>query len=105
MESRALFFVAALQLSGCYYAQLAGGQLALINEQRPLSRAIAAERDPVRRKLLQFVPDVRRFGRDVILLRPGRSHTGYYATERSGIAYVISASERTRLEPYLFTFP
>ena len=92
-------------LSGCYYLQLASGQLSLINEQRPLPAALRRERDPERARLLALVPDVRAFGRDVMQLRPGRSYTGYYATERSGIAYVISASARTRFEPYLFSFP
>lgn len=101
----AAVLLASVQLSGCYYLQLGGGQLSLINEQRPLSAALRDETDPDRLRLLALVPDVRAFGRDVMQLRPGRSYSGYYATERSGIAYVISASSRTRFEPYLFSFP
>ena len=107
MRALALVLACALlpALPGCYYGQAAAGQLELINEQRPLADALRRERDPERRRFLALVPDIRAFGRDVMQLRPGRSYESYFATERSGIAYVISASERTRLEPYLFTFP
>jgi predicted aminopeptidase len=104
--SRSLALLAAvLALPGCYYTQLAAGQLELINRQRPLAAALAHETDAERRRLLALVPDIRAFGRDVMQLAPGRSYLSYFATERSGIAYVISASARTRFEPHLFTFP
>lgn len=92
-------------LSGCYFVQLAGGQLDLINAQRRLGDAVATERDPDRRRLLTMVPDLRAFARDTMQLRPGRNYTGYYATEADGIAYVLSASDRTRFEPFAFWFP
>ena len=100
-----LALIGALLLPGCYYMQAAAGQLELVNEQRPLADALRRERDPERRRLLALVPDIRAFGRDVMQLRPGRSYQSYFATERTGIAYVISASARTRFEPHLFTFP
>jgi predicted aminopeptidase len=96
---------AQLVLPGCYYGQLIAGQRELINRQRPLAVALAREQDPERRRLLALVPDIRAFGRDVMQLRPRDSYTSYFATEQTGICYVISASSRTRLEPYLFTFP
>jgi predicted aminopeptidase len=92
-------------LSGCYFVQLAGGQLALINEQHPLPEATRRERDPERRALLERVPGVRAFARDTMQLRPGRNYTGYYATDAEGIAFVLSASAKTRFEPYSFWFP
>lgn len=92
-------------LSGCALAELATGQLALINEQRRLDRAIAEERDPVRRSLLAEVPEVRRFAEEVLSLQPGRSYAGYFATEREGMTYVLTASERYRLSAYSWWFP
>jgi predicted aminopeptidase len=52
-----------------------------------------------------MVPDVRSFGLNALQLRVGRSYTGYYATEREGIVFVLVASEQTRLEPHTFWFP
>ena len=89
----------------CGPLELAGGQLALLNQQVPLARAVDAERDPRRRRLLALVPEVVAFGRDVMQLRPRRSYTGYFATERRGIVWVLSASERTRLQARLFSYP
>ena len=91
--------------SGCGALELAGGQLAMLNEQVPLSRAVAREPDPRRRRLLALVPGVVAFGRDVMQLRPRGSYTGYFATERRGIVWVLSASERTRFEARLFSYP
>lgn len=90
---------------GCYYLELAGRQLELVNEQRPLPRALANQSDPQRRKLLAIVPDLRSFARNTMQLPVGRSYAGYYATEAPGIAFVLVASERTRLRAYTWWFP
>jgi predicted aminopeptidase len=92
-------------LSGCGALELAGGQLAMLNEQVPLSRAVDRENDPRRRRLLALVPDVVAFGRDVMQLRPRHGYVGYFATERRGIVWVLSASERLRFEARLFSYP
>jgi predicted aminopeptidase len=89
----------------CGPLALAGQQLELLNQQVPLARAQQRERDPRRRRLLALVPEVVGFGRDVMQLRPRRSYTGYFETERRGIVWVLSASERTRLVPRLFSYP
>jgi predicted aminopeptidase len=91
--------------SGCELAKLGGQQLALVNDQEPLPRAMRDERDPERRRLLWLVPDVRAFGRNALQLPVGRSYAGYYATDRKGIAFVLCASERTRLRAYRWWFP
>ena len=95
----------AVGLSGCYFAELAAGQLALVNRQQPIDRASMREPDPERRRLLDMVPELRGFARNRMQLRPGRNYTGYYATEAEGIVFVLSASERTRFAPHLFWFP
>ena len=89
----------------CYFAELGGTQLALINDQRPLSRAVARERDPQRRALLEMVPALRSFARNVMQLPVGDSYGGYYETEQPGILFVLVGSERTRLQPYTWWFP
>jgi predicted aminopeptidase len=97
--------VCSLLLSGCYLSDLAGRQLSLLNEQQPLPRAIADERDPERLALLRMVPALRSFGRDRMQLPVGHSYAGYYATEQTGIAFVLVGSEKTRLREYSWWFP
>lgn len=92
-------------LSGCGLLPLAAGQLSLINDQLPLQAAIAREPNPERRGLLAEVPAILAFAEDVVGLRAGKSYQGYYATERSGLTYVLTACERTRFVPYSWWFP
>lgn len=91
--------------SGCTLLPLAGGQLSLINDQVPLRAAIAREPDPDRRRLLAEVPAILAFAEDVVGLRTGSNYSGYFATERSGLTYVLTACERTRFVPYSWWFP
>ena len=91
--------------SSCGLLPLAVGQLSLINDQLPLEAAIAREQDPERRRLLAEVPAILSFAHDVVGLQPGTSYQGYFATERSGLTYVVTACERTRFEPFSWWFP
>jgi len=91
--------------SGCGLLPLAAGQLSLINDQLPLPAAIAHESDPERRRLLTEVPSILAFAEDVVGLHAGTSYRGYFATERSGMTYVVTACERTRFVPYSWWFP
>jgi predicted aminopeptidase len=91
--------------SGCYFVDLAAGQLDLVNRQQPLGQALARESDPARKHMLAMVPDVRSYAQNVMQMRVGRSYSSYYATEAEGIVFVLVASEQTRLEPYTFWFP
>jgi predicted aminopeptidase len=95
----------ALLGSGCGLLPLAAGQLSLINEQLPLEAAIAREPDPERKRMLAEVPAILNFAEDVVGLHAGQSYTGYYATERSGMTYVLTACQRSRFEPYSWWFP
>lgn len=90
---------------GCSLGELAGGQLSLINDQVRLDRAIARERDPERRALLREVPAILRFAEQSVGLPVGKSYSGYYETDRKGLTFVVTASERLRLEPYSWWFP
>ena len=92
-------------LPGCYFYDLAAGQLALINEQQPLLRALADENDLSRERMLRRVADVRSFAANVMRMRPGRSYSGYYATEVDGITHVLLASDKTSLTAYTWWFP
>jgi predicted aminopeptidase len=106
-QSKALLLWAAAvgALAGCGMLDLAGGQLALINDQVPLARAVAEENDAERRTLLAEVPEILAFAEDVVGLRAGRSYTGYFETERRGLTYVITACAQTEFTPYTWWFP
>jgi predicted aminopeptidase len=95
----------AILSSGCGLLSLAAGQLSLINDQLPLAAAIAREPDPERQRLLAEVPAILNFAEEVVRLHVGASYQGYFATERSGLTYVLTACERTRFEPYSWWFP
>jgi predicted aminopeptidase len=95
----------ALVLSGCYYAELAGLQLSLINDQRPIAEAAAAESRTFRRALLGMVPEIRSFARSTVQLPVGSSYRGYYRTQAKGILFVVVGSQRLRLQPYTWWFP
>jgi predicted aminopeptidase len=92
-------------LHGCYFAELGARQLALINDQTPLPVAIDREGDSERRALLSIVPDLRAFARNKVQLPVRGSYAGYYATEDTGILFVLVASRRTAFEPYTWWFP
>jgi predicted aminopeptidase len=94
-----------LVLQACSLGDLAGGQLALINGQVQLDRAIEREQDAERRRLLQEVPAIRSFAEQSVGLWAGKSYTGYFATDRKGLTFVVTASEQLRLEPYSWWFP
>jgi predicted aminopeptidase len=92
-------------LSGCSLLELAAGQLELINDQVPLARAIEQERDPERRMLLSEVPSILAFAEEIVGLHVGRSYSGYFATERRGLTYVVTACAQTEFTPYSWWFP
>jgi predicted aminopeptidase len=96
---------ALLAAPGCSLSKLGLGQLALINDQRPLDEAVARERDAERQILLREVPAILAFAEDVVGLHVGQSYRGYFETERRGLTYVVTASERLRFEPYTWWFP
>jgi predicted aminopeptidase len=100
-----LKFACLLFVSACSLGDLAGGQLTLINGQVQLDRAIEREHNPERRALLREVPSIRSFAEQVVGLWAGKSYTGYYETERKGLTFVVTASERLRLAPYSWWFP
>ncbi len=101
-----LFALLALApLPGCYLTHLASGQLHLINDQKPLARAIDEEGDPMRKRLLEEVPSIRQFARDVLKMRDSDSYVGYYAVDRDWLTLILSAAPRDRLEPYTRWYP
>lgn len=106
-ELGALLLLAPL-CTGCALGslvKLATGQLEIVNTQVGLERAVVRERDPERRFLLAQVPAAKRFAEEALGLPAGKSYAGYFATEREGMTYVLTASERLQLRAYAWWFP
>jgi predicted aminopeptidase len=104
-RSFARVLLASTLLCGCSLTRLGAGQLQLIEEQVPLSRAITREADPERKRLLQEVPSILAYAEDVVGLHAGASYRGYFATERRGLTYVLTACARSRFAAYRWWFP
>jgi predicted aminopeptidase len=85
--------------------KLALGQLQLINGQTRLQQAVLREPDAERKALLLEVPGILAFAEEALALHPGKSYTGYFATERKGMTYVLSASRKLQLTAYSWWFP
>jgi predicted aminopeptidase len=92
-------------LAACNLTDLARGQLAIVNEQAPLSRAIERERDPERKRMLQEVPAILAYAEDVMDMPAGHNYRGYFATESPGMTFVLTASEKARFAAYTWWFP
>jgi predicted aminopeptidase len=81
------------------------GQLDLRFGQVPLEEAIRLEKNPRYKKLLSSIPLIKAFAVKRVLLRPSDCYTGYYSTTKPGIAFVVTASRKDKLDPYTWWFP
>lgn len=94
-----------IAFSGCFYVEAGAGQLALLNRQVPLARAIAGEQDLDRAALLLAVPNILNFAHNVVGMESGRCYRGYVDLGEEGLTHVLVASQQTRFEPYQWWFP
>jgi predicted aminopeptidase len=92
-------------LQGCYVLHLAGGQLHLINDQKPLDQAVLEEKDPARKALLAEVEPIKQFARDMLGFSPDDSYAGYYPVERGYLTLVLSAAPKDSLTPITRWYP
>jgi len=100
-----LFFVFPLLLQSCYLYRQGLGQLDLSFNQVPLEEAVLSEPDPSRKTLLEEVSMIKAFGESQLKLKPSDNYQGYYATEKQGITFVVTAAKADALERYEWWFP
>jgi len=98
--------IATLGTSGCYYSQLARGQLALLWAREPIEEVLA---DPTRpepvRHLLGLVESVRDFAQ-ALGLRVGNQYTSYVDwPEEDRLITTLVRTRAGSLEPVPFWFP
>lgn len=103
-----LVFVAILS-TGCdggYFLHLAFGQLGVLLTQVPVSQAL---NDPnltdEERHRLAITQQVRQFGIDVMGLRDTDSYTVFHYNGMEPAAWVVSASARDSITPFLWDYP
>jgi predicted aminopeptidase len=98
-----------LLLAGCeigYLARQGYYQVRLLAQRRPVEEVLA---DPsveasIKEKIW-LVQRVRTFGESQLGLRPSKSYQSYIEVQGKAVAYMVSASLKDRLEPYLWSFP
>lgn len=105
-------FWGCLLMWGCLRGQdiiygwhLLTGQLKILLEARDIEAVLRDENipDTLKTKLL-WVKEIKAFATDSLGLRNTRSYERYYHHEE-GLLYVLTASEKYRLKPYLWHFP
>lgn len=100
-----LFPLILLLMQGCYLIEQGKGQLDLRWNQVPIQEAVLAESNPEYQKLLSLIPEVKAFAEQDLRLLSSENYSGYYATDKKGITFVVTASPKNRLEPYTWWFP
>lgn len=99
----ALLFL--LFLSGCYYVEQGRGHLSLIYGQIPLKEAIAQEKDPKIKALLEEVEGIKAFGESELGLKPSKNYQGYSHTDQKGVTFVVFAARADLLESKIWDYP
>jgi predicted aminopeptidase len=107
---RGLPVLATLLLSGCsslsYYAQLAGGQMALLRAREPVADVIAdPQRDPKLRDHLIKSQQARAFATEYLHLPDNRSYRLYADIRRPYVVWNVFATGEFSLDPVTHCFP
>jgi predicted aminopeptidase len=92
--------------SPAYVARSAAGHAGLLWRRRSIERTVADPSTPpeLKRKL-QLALDVRRFAFEKLALKRSSAYETWTPVPGPALTWLVSASARTRLEPYLFWFP
>jgi predicted aminopeptidase len=102
--------VFVLLATGCrsigYYAHVTHGQMALLNERRPISKVLADPKTPeTTRKRLELATEARRFASAKLDLPDNRSYTYYVQLDRPWVAWNVFATPELSVAPVTHCFP
>lgn len=90
---------------GCYYVELARGQVEVLYRREPV---LGLDHDPRftadEQRGLQLLPEIRRFARAMGLV-PGLAYTTLYDPGGRPVSWNLSACRPDRLRPYVWTYP
>jgi len=96
----------ALQTSGCYLMQAAGGQLDVARRSRPIEEVVREEKTPQSlRERLALVVAAREFAVRELALPDGRSYREYAQLDRPYALWNVVATHEFSLEPRKSCFP
>jgi predicted aminopeptidase len=95
-----------LPLSGCYYLQVAQGQMAVLARREPISKVLAQpDIDAQLRKRLEYVQAARVFASSALGLPDNRSYTAYADIKRRYVSWNVFAAPEFSVEPKRWCFP
>lgn len=98
-----------LLVSGCspaYVARSAAGHAGLLWRRRSIQKTIAdPSTDAELRRKLQLVVEIRRFAFDALSLKRSADYETWTPVKGDALTWLVEASDRARLKPYLFRFP
>lgn len=91
-------------LSGCYYFELAKGQAEIVLNKQPTEQALQQESWAKYRPLLQAVPEIKRFGHEVVGLKATPNFEEVYQAHSHGMTHVLTAAPKFALVPYEWNY-
>ncbi|MHC4391236.1 MAG: aminopeptidase [Planctomycetota bacterium] len=102
----AVVAVLGLALQGCYYLQLAGGQLQILERRVPIAEALEYDHlSDTERDKLTLVEPVLSFARGRVQLTSAGSYETFYDTGLGPVSWNVVACEKTRFQRHEFWFP
>lgn len=110
MNIRMLFLLANLFLfSSCqigYLFHVSYSHLAMLNTKIPIEEALKMESLTAEQKRkIRLTQEVRNFAFEKLQLKKSKNYTDFVDLKRSSVTYAVMASQKWKLEPYLWTFP
>lgn len=107
---RAVALLLSLLLAGCetlgYYAQSAGGQLALMNKAEPIDELLQSPGTaPELARRLRLVQQLREFASARLALPDNGSYRSYVDVGRRAVVWSVMAAPRYSVQPRLWCYP
>jgi len=93
-------------LSGCYYVQVARGQLEVMQKREPIADVIESEDTPATlSERLQLIGEARRYSIEALGLPDNDSYRSYADIERDYVVWNVFAAPEFSLQPKRWCFP
>lgn len=98
-----------LFLSSCqlgYLFHVSYNHLAMLNTKVPIADALKSDQyTPEQKRKMELTQEVRSFSFDKLGLKKSDNYTDFIDLKRPSVTYAVMASQKWKLEPYLWSFP